>query len=295
MNRPDLMLVRDLLANLPDVANTTIAELRVIYDRLGLSIPPGEGVIHEAIIANGVAAEWSSVPDSDPSAVMLYLHGGGYTVGSLTSHRTLVSDIVRSFGGRGLALAYRLAPEHPFPAALDDAMAGYRFLLSEGVDPKRIVVAGDSAGGGLALATLVTIRDQGLPLPVAAWGLSPWVDLEMTSPSITDRTSLDPLCSRAGLGSMAAKYLAHTHPGSPLVSPLNADLRGLPPLLIQVGSSEILLDECVRFAHRAGAAEVAVTLEVWPEMIHVWQFFAPILPDGRAAIAAGGRFLRSHL
>ena len=190
---------------------------------------------------------------------------------------------------------YRLAPERPFPAALEDVIAGYHFLLSQGFDPKRIAVAGESAGGGLAIAMLVSLRDRGFPLPACTWCSSPWVDLEAIGGSMTAKASVDPLIQKAYLMELAAAYLKGADPRMPLASPLYADLRGLPPMLIQVGSAETLLDDSVRLAGVAGPADVRVRLEVWPDMIHAWHLFYPQLADGRRALAQVGVFIRSML
>jgi monoterpene epsilon-lactone hydrolase len=246
----------------------------------------------EVADANGVPAEWTATPDADPSRVLLFLHGGGYVSGSITSHRTMVAEAGRQAGMRTLALDYRLAPEHPYPAALEDALAGYRFLLSSGIEARNIAVAGDSAGGGLTIATLVSLRDAGLALPRCAWCISPWVDLEMTGASIDGKAAADPMIQRPYLEELASAYAARRERRDPLISPLLADLRGLPRLLVQVGSAETLLDDAVRLAGTAGAADVAVTLEVYPEMIHVWPLFHQQLAAGRRALAAAGRFMR---
>lgn len=245
--------------------------------------------------ANGVPAEWTSTPAADVSRVILFLHGGGYVSGSIASHRHLVAEAGRAAGARTLALDYRRAPEHPFPAAVDDAMAGYRFLLSTGVAPSRICIAGDSAGGGITLAALVTIRDAGLKLPGCAWCISPWIDLEAIGASMTSKAAVDPMIQRDYLREIAGMYLNGADPRSPLAAPLYAELAGLPPMLIQVGTAETLLDDAVRLAERAAAADVRVTLEAWPEMIHVWHLFHPQLSEGRRAITAAGNFIRAAM
>ena len=249
----------------------------------------------EAAEANGVAAEWTTTPEAEPSRAALFLHGGGYVSGSLDSHRHMIGQAGREAQTRTLSLAYRLAPEHPFPAALEDVIAGYHFLLSQGFDPKRIAVAGESAGGGLAIAMLVSLRDRGVPLPACTWCSSPWVDLEAIGGSMTAKDSVDPPIQKAYLMELAAAYLKGADPRTPLASPLYPDLRGLPPMLIQVGSAETLLDDSVRLAGAAGAADVRVRLEVWPDMIHAWHLFYPQLADGRRALAQVGAFIRSML
>jgi acetyl esterase/lipase len=236
-----------------------------------------------------VPAEWIVAPGAAEDRYVLYLHGGGYVMGSINTHREMVSRISRAAGVRALALDYRLAPESPFPAAVDDATGAYRWLLAQGAKP-----AGDSAGGGLTLATLVAIRDAKLPVPAAGVCLSPWADMEGVGASMTSKAKEDPIVQKEMLLGMAKLYLGGADPKTPLAAPLHADLRGLPPLLIQVGSAETLLDDSTRVAERAKAAGVKVDLEVWSEMIHVWQLFAPILPEGQEAIAKIGKFIREH-
>jgi len=254
--------------------------------------PPGTRL--EPVRAGGVPAEWIAAPGADDSRTVLYLHGGGYVIGSIVTHRCLVAGIAAASGCRALALDYRLAPEHAFPAAVDDATAAYRWLLEQGTVPSRVVIAGDSAGGGLTIATLLALRDAGTPLPAAGVCLSPWVDLEGTGDSLRTRADQDPMVRADGLHSMARMYLAGADPRAPLASPVHADLRGLPPLLIQVGDAETLLDDSTRLAARAKAAGVDVELEVWPEMVHVFQAFAPMLPEGRDAIARIGAYVRAR-
>jgi len=242
----------------------------------------------------GVPAEWITAPGAAADRVLLYLHGGGYVMGSINTHREMVSRLSRAAGARALLLEYRLAPEHPFPAAVDDAVAAYRWLLSQNLKPSRIVVAGDSAGGGLALATLVALRDAKLPSPAVGVCLSPWTDMEGIGGSMTTKAKEDPIVQREMLLGMAKLYLGQQDSRTPLAAPLYADLRGLPPLLIQVGSAETLLDDSTRVTERAKAVGVKVDLEVWDQMIHVWQLFAPILPEGQQAIERIGQFIREH-
>jgi len=271
-----------------------LGERRQRLDALGSQYPLPADVKVEKAAANGVAAEWTATPETDQSKVILFLHGGGYTAGSLNSHRHLVAQAGREARGRTLALDYRLAPENPFPAAVEDAVAGYRFLLARGFSPSHIAVAGDSAGGGLTVALLVSLRDGGLPLPACAWCISPWVDLEGTGASMTAKAAIDPMVQQAYLAELAKAYLRGADPRAPLAAPLYADLQGLPPMLIQVGSAETLLDDAVRLAGAAGAADVRVNLEVWPDMIHVWHLFHPQVAAGRHALAEAGAFIRSH-
>ena len=269
-------------------------ERRQRLDALGEQYPLPTDVRVETADADGVAAEWTAAPGAESERVILYLHGGGYTAGSLKSHRHMVAQAGREAKARTMALEYRLAPEHPFPAAVEDAVAGYRFLLSRGFSPNRIAVAGDSAGGGLTVALLVSLRDAGLPLPACAWCISPWVDLEGTGASMTAKATVDPMVQQGYLIELAEAYLDGVNPRTPLAAPLYADLKGLPPMLIQVGSAETLLDDAVRLAGAAGSADVRVRLEVWPDMIHVWQLFYQQVAAGRRALAEAGAFIRSN-
>jgi epsilon-lactone hydrolase len=247
----------------------------------------------EPVTANGVKAEWTATPNDLRDAALLYLHGGGYVIGSLDSHRHLAAEAGRAAGIAALALDYRLAPEHPFPAAVDDALAGYRFLLGRGISPGRVALAGDSAGGGLVVAAMLAIRDASLPQPACGWCISPWVDMEAIGETMTSKAAADPTVQRAGLLDMAKMYLSGADPRSPLAAPIYGNLSGLSPLMIQVGACETLLDDAVRLAKIGGAADVRVDLQIWPEMIHVWHLFHPELKAGRHAIAAGGAYVRA--
>jgi epsilon-lactone hydrolase len=254
---------------------------------------PGDVTV-EPVTAGGVRAEWTWTPGDASDAAILYLHGGGYVIGSLDSHRHLVAEAGRAAGCRALALDYRLAPEQPFPAPVEDALAGYRFLLDRGIAPGRVAIAGDSAGGGLVVAAMVAIRDAGLPQPGCGWCISPWVDMEVTGETMTSRAAADPTVQKEGILDMARLYLAGADPRSPLASPIYADLKGLAPLLIQVGACETLLDDALGLAKVAGTADVRIDLQVWPEMIHVWHLFHPELDAGRRAIGEGAAFVRAR-
>jgi epsilon-lactone hydrolase len=272
-----------------------LAELRAEYNEIANGhLLPNE-VSYRPVDAGGVSAEWLSGPRSRDDCVMLYLHGGCYGTGSVETHRDLMTRLSIAASTRVLGLNYRLAPAHLFPAAVEDAAAAYRWLLKTDVDPARMVIAGDSAGGGLALAATITIRDEGLPLPAAVACLSPWVDLAVTGASMESKAAEDPIVSRDMLLGWGKLYLGDRDVRNPLASPLYADLHRIPPLLIQVGSAEVLLDDSTRLADRASAAGVNTTLEVWPEMIHVWQTFAAILPEGRQAIEGIGKFVRMQI
>ena len=275
--------------------STTVEQMRTNVEVTMAEFQAPEDVKWEPVDAGGVPAEWIVAPGAAADRVLMYLHGGGYVVCSLTTHRGMVSRISRAADVKALGLDYCLAPENPFPAAVDDSVASYRWLMSSGVDPSRVVIGGDSAGGGLAVATLVALRDAGDPMPAAGVCLSPWVDLEGIGESMTTKADVDPMVLRQGLQSMAKMYIGNEDPRTPLAAPLYADLHGLPPLLIQVGTSETLLDDSTRLAERAKAAGVDVTLEIFDDMIHVWQMFAPILPEGQRAIGRIGEFIRQHM
>ncbi len=293
MSQLEMDQVRAFLAQTP--ANLSWAELRAVYDGLGATFPTPDDVVHERLDAAGVPAEWSDAPGTAADRAILYLHGGGYVIGSIASHRHLVAALARAAGARALSLGYRLAPEHPFPAAVEDAVAGYRFLLASGFSPAKIALAGDSAGGGLTVASLVAIRDAGLPQPACGFCISPWVDLEGLGASMTSKAAADPMVQHEGLGGMAQAYLAGASPRTPLAAPLHADLKGIAPLLIHVGSAETLLDDSTRLAAAAAAADVDVRLESWPGMIHVWHFFHTMLGEGREAIEVAGGYIRARM
>jgi len=272
-----------------------LAELRAEYDEIAKCHPLPSGVSYQSVEAGGVNAEWLSGPGPSNNCVILYLHGGCYATGSVETHRDLMSRLSIGASMRVLGLNYRLAPMHPFPSAVENAAAAYRWLLRTGIEPDRIAIAGDSAGAGLALAAIITIRDEGLPVPGAVVCLSPWVDLAVTGASMESKAREDPIVSRDMLLGWGKLYLGNHDPCTPLASPLYADLHHIPPMLIQVGSAEVLLDDSVRLAERASAAAINTTLEVWPDMIHVWQSFAAILPEARQAIECIGKFVRTHL
>ncbi|NVM28927.1 MAG: alpha/beta hydrolase [Candidatus Helarchaeota archaeon] len=255
-----------------------------------------KGVKRKKLEIEGMKALWLTLPDIAKKNAILYLHGGGYVAGGIGTHRELVGRIALASKAHALLIDYRLAPEHPFPAALEDAMTAYRWLVSkEGISPKNIVIAGDSAGGGLTLATLIKLRDEGDPLPVAAVFLSPWTDLANTGETVKTKAEIDPFVSPEGLEMMAEIYLGDADARNPLASPLYGNLQGLPPLLIQVGSAECLLDDAVRCAERAKSAGVDVTLEVWDDMIHVFQAFANMAPEGQKGIEKIGEFIQKFL
>jgi acetyl esterase/lipase len=277
----------------PVLPDAEAVELRAAMES-SISDEPPQGASVTPADANGVPGEWVVADTATRDAVLLYLHGGGYCIGSPRTHRGLAARVSREAGAAVLLLDYRLAPEHPHPAAVDDAVAAYRFLLDRH-DPSRVAIAGDSAGGGLTFTTLVAARDRGLPMPAAAAAISPWADLECNSETYATRGDLDPMCTAAGLKRMADWFVAGGDPRDPLVSPVHADLAGLPPLLVHVGDHEVLLDDSRRLADNAASAGVDVTLEVWPEMVHVWHAFAGMVPEADDAVARLGAFMRNHM
>ncbi|MGH7315179.1 MAG: alpha/beta hydrolase [Candidatus Rokuibacteriota bacterium] len=287
-------VVRAHLAKLPPADSLTTAERRAQYERAEKVFPTPPDVKVERVSAPAAPAEWLRPPTAVAGRVVLYLHGGGYVIGSPRSHRHLAAAIAGAAATDTLLLDYRLAPEHPYPAAVDDATAAYRWLLDQAIAPERIVIAGDSAGGGLTVAALLALREARVPLPAGGVCISPWVDLTCSGRSYRTKAEVDPIVRRAGVEEMAKAYLGTTPPRTPLASPLFADLRGLPPLLIHVGSDEVLLDDAVQLAERAKAAGVDATLEVYDRMIHVWHWFLPMLDEAQAAVEAIGRFIRAR-
>jgi epsilon-lactone hydrolase len=273
----------------PQNPNVSLEQRRAGMERISERVPAD--VICEKVSAGGVNAEWIAAPGAMTDRAILYLHGGGYVLGSINTHRAMISRIARASNARALAIDYRLAPEHLFPAAVEDATAAYKWLLAQGYKPGKIVISGDSAGGGLTLAALIAIRDAGLPMPAAAVPISPWTDLEGTGESVRTRAARDVMVTQDNLAHSAKQYYGAHDPKDPLVSPVHANFRGLPPLLIHVGDAEILLDDATRVAARAKADGVKVELEVWDDMPHVWHVFAKILPEGQQAIDKIGKFV----
>ena len=293
MADPEMTKLREMLAARPRASE--IAQMRVDADARAKAFVLPADVTVKPVNANGVKAEWTSTPGADASSAILYLHGGGYVICSIESHRHLMAEVGRAAGMRTLAIDYRLAPEHPFPAPVEDTVAAYRYLLESGLKPNRIALAGDSAGGGLVVAAMLAIREAGLPLPACGWCISPWIDMEALGHSFVDRAETDPTVQKATIQMMAQWYLGGANPRHPHASPIYGDLRGLPPLLIQVGAVETLLDDSIALARKAGIADVPVDLQIWPEMIHIWHIYFPMLSAGRRAIAAGGSFVRKAI
>ncbi len=272
-----------------------IEERRARIDRMGAAIPVPGGVAVEPVRAADLPAEWLIPDGSAADEVILYLHGGAYSAGSCASHRGAVAHIAKASGIRILMPEYRLAPEHPFPAAVDDAVAVYRWVLERGIRPSKIVLAGDSAGGGLAMSLLVSLRDEGVALPGAAALVSAWTDLAATGESLNTRRREDPWFDADAIAPMARVYYQDADPRNPLVSPLYARLDGLPPLMLQVGDHEVLLSDSTRLAEKARGAGVDVTLRVWPGMWHVWHFFVGRMPEARQAILEMAAFIEARM
>ena len=294
MAHSEIDSIRELLGSKPRPVGWR--ERRKRLDDVGSVWPVADDVKISSVDVNGVPGELSIVPGSDTSRFLMFFHGGGYCSGSIVSHRRLVTEAGRAAGVRTLAIAYRLAPEHPFPAAYDDVLTAWRFLRDQNIAGAHIAIGGDSAGAGLALALIGRLRDAQEELPGCAWLISPWTDLTMSGSTLSSKEAVDPLIHKQYLIELADAYLP---PGmdrkDPRVSPLYADLKGFPPLLIQVGAAETLLDDATRFAAVAGSADVHVTLEIWPQMIHAWPLWNARLEPGRRALASAGAFIRQYL
>lgn len=292
MASEELQAVREMLKDV-DLDRLSVTERRAAAASISSQPPPGTTV--DPVDAGGVPAEWVVAAGARSRRVVLYLHGGAYQIGSPATLRYMIALLSGAAGARVLSVDYRLAPEDPFPAAVEDAIAAYRWLIAGGTEPAVIALAGDSAGGGLALGTLVALRDAGDQLPGAAVALSPWTDLALTGESLRTRAAVDVMIKADGMSETAKAYLAGQDPRHPYASPLYADLRGLPPMLIHVGDAEVLLDDSTRLAARARSHGVDVTLEVWDEMPHVWHAFAGLLPEADQAIQRIGGWLRERI
>lgn len=294
MSQQEIDAIRTLLTSKPRPVGWS--ERRQRIDEVGSTWPVADDVRLEEVDLNGVPGEWSIVRGSDAARVLMFFHGGGYCSGSIVSHRRMVTEAGRAARMRTLAVAYRLAPEHPYPAAHEDAMTAWRFLRDQEIPARNIVVGGDSAGGNLTITLINRLRSTGEEQPACAWLASPWTDLTMSGASLATKDAVDPLIHKAYLEELASAYApASVDRKDPLISPLFTDLHGFPPTLIQVGSEETLLDDAVRFARAAGSAEVNVTLQIWPHMIHAWPMWNAKLEDGRQALSQVGQFIRRWL
>ncbi len=273
-----------------------VLELRRRLDRISRFLKRAFGVAVEPATVNGLHAEWLRPKGAPGDKVLLYLHGGAYVVGSCATHRQMVSHIARAAGINALLPEYRLAPEHPFPEAIEDAVGVYRFLLANGFDSQDIFIGGDSAGGGLTVATLLSLRHAGLPMPAAAVLLSPFLDITASGESATTRAGQDPWFDAKDVSVVADKYCgAGADLKNPLISPVFANVAGLPPTLIQVGNDEILLSDSTRFADKMKAAGLDIEIEIWPEMWHVFQLFVGKMPESRRAIDRIGAYLKARM
>lgn len=294
MSGSEIDAVRALLVEKPRPVGWQ--ERRQRLDEVGAVWPAADDVAIEPADIDGLGGEWSIVPGNDPGRVLVFFHGGGYCAGSAVSHRRMVTEAGRAGGVRTLTVDYRLAPEHPFPAAVEDANKAWRFLRKQGIRPEHIVVGGDSAGSGIALALLQALRAAGEALPPCLWLISPWADMTLTAASLDTKDAVDALIHKPYLAELIDAYVpAGMDVRDPRLSPLFADLTGAPPMLIQVGSAEALLDDAIGLARAAGMADVAVTLEIWPHMIHAWQLWNARLEPARRALASAGAFMRRHL
>jgi monoterpene epsilon-lactone hydrolase len=288
---PEFVQVLAMIRSRPVPPGLSLDVLRPGFDALWSATPVPADVTREPIVAGGRPAERLTAPAAERARAVLYLHGGGYVLGSVRSHRELAARIGRAARAPLVIVDYRLAPEHPFPAAVDDAVAAYRGLLDQGLAPARVAIVGDSAGGGLAIATLVALRDAGVALPGAAVCLSPWVDLALEAESFVTNAATDPTIQRERLLPWARQYLGGVDAKHPLASPVHADLAGLPPLLLQYGTAETLRDDSLRLAARAHAVGVEAVSEPWDDMIHVFQMYGT-LPEAARAIERIGAFVR---
>ena len=294
MDQSEIDAIRALLTSKPRPVGWL--ERRKRLDEIGSVWPVADDVQLSAVDIGGLPGEYSIVPGSDPSRVLLFFHGGGYCSGSIQSHRRLVTEAGRAARMRTLAVAYRLAPEHPFPAAYEDALTAWRFLRSEAIPASHVAVGGDSAGAGLTITLIGRLHDAREELPACAWLVSPWTDLTMAGSTLASKAVVDPIIHKEYLNELADAYLpTGMNRKDPRVSPLYGDVNGFPPILIQVGSDETLLDDATRFASAAGAADVRVTLEIWPDMIHAWPLWNAHLDDGRRALVNACAFIRAHL
>jgi acetyl esterase/lipase len=271
-----------------------VAELRSGFEALMRSIPVPSDVRKAKTAVGGVDVVEVTVDGGESANVILYFHGGVYVIGSADSSVPLVADLARRTNAKAISVDYRLAPENPYPAAVEDARAVYEGLLAQGVDPSTIAIAGESAGGGLTAALLLAVRDADLPMPASAFVMSPWADLTLSGSTIVDRQAVDPILKGEALSLRVADYVASADASDPFISPIFADLAGIPPMLIQVGAHEILLSDALRLAEQAANADVAVTLEVVPGVPHVFQAYAAVLDEGDAALKRAAQFLQAH-
>ena len=287
--------VVELIKSAPETSHLSFPERRAKEKKDAALLPLAKDVTVEPFTIGEIPAAWFNTPDMQPEKVLLYFHGGGYCLGSIATHQTLISHIAKATNIRCLAVDYRLAPENPFPAAVQDASSAYEWLISDVTSPRKIVIGGDSAGGGLAVATLLDLKSRGVPLPAAAVCLSPWCDLELSGDSYKTKIEEDPLVDIKQIPAFVNAYLGKANPKSPLANPLFGNLSGLPPMLVQVGSAEVLLDDAKRLVANAKMSAVDAVLEVWDEMFHVWQYHAYKMPEAQEALETIAGFIERRV
>jgi monoterpene epsilon-lactone hydrolase len=295
MSQEQKEAVGQLLREAPLDFAGDLVEQRVVLEQIMTAHPLADDVDTVSDVVGGVPVVRIEVTGLESESVIVYFHGGAYTMGSAAAAAGLASELARRARSRAASVEYRLAPEHPYPASLEDALAAYRGVLDSGIRASDVVVAGESAGGGLAIALLATLADHRLPPPSCTVVFSPWVDLTLSGSSVDEKAAVDPALTAAGLRHRTAEYVADANPADGLISPVFAELRGLPPLLVQAGSKEILLDDALRLAARAAENDVAITLEVTPGVPHLFQGFAAMLDEADAALTRAGSFIREHL
>lgn len=297
MSLTELSQIIDLLRAQSSTENLTLEDMRKGFEEIGQSFPTPTDAVIESVNIDGVKGESIAVfQNNNCGAKILYLHGGGYVSGSLNTHRTLAYNLAKASGFKVLLLDYRLAPEHPFPAAVEDAKTAYQWLLSNNDIDEKIGIAGDSAGGGLAIATCIALREAKSEMPASVVCISPWADLDNKGKSFQTKVDVDPMCSPEMIELCRDLYLKEfSDRFNPIASPLYGDLTNLPPLLIQVGTEEILLDDSIRLAEKANQSGIETELKIWKNMIHIWHLFAPALSEGREAIIEAANFFKKHL
>jgi len=294
MSRQQLEALHALIRARPP-HTASIAERRTAWEALAARFPVPPDVMIEVVDADGVPGLFVSPPGVAKDRVLLFFHGGAFTLGSSRSYRELVGRMARAAGVRGLVIDYRLTPEHPFPAGLEDCIAAYEWLLHQGIPAKNIALAGDSAGGNLLVATLLALRDKGVALPACGVCISGWYDLTNGSESLRPEVSRDVFVPMKLIETAPLAYLNGADASNPLASPLLGDLSGLPPLLIHVGEPELLIDDARRLAEKVRASGGVAELEIWPDMPHIWHFFGQMLDEGLEATDKAGRFIKRHV
>ena len=294
---PEIAAVRQLLAQSPMAPSTStdFAALRAGLESFAGALPLVEGATVEAMSLDGVACERVAAPGASAERAIVYLHGGGYAIGSPRTHRALAAQFSAASGATAYVIDYPLAPEHPFPAGLNAAVAAYQGLLTQGLKPANIVIAGDSAGGGLTLAAALKLRAMNAPMPAGLFCMSPWADLSQSGESHRTHAGRDPIVLTESQMAWSVIYAGKTPVSDPMVSPVKGDFTKLPPILVHVGTEEVLLSDALAVAARAGEAGVECTLVIAPEMIHVWHAFFPLLTAARTAIADAGSWIKTKL